>query len=58
VISNYEGKVPLSREEMQKYLTDNITFRLDESLQKGMRLYFELAEKHKLIEKNQPLRFI
>ena len=58
VISNYEDKVPLSREEMRKYLTDNITFRLDANLEQGMRLYFELAEKHGLINGNKALQFI
>jgi hypothetical protein len=49
--------VGLSREEMKEYLTTNITFQIDESLEKGMRLYFELAAKHGLIEKNKELRF-
>ena len=58
VISNYEQKVPLSRDEMRRYLTENITFRLDERLEEGMRLYFELAEKHGLINQRRQLEFI
>lgn len=58
IISQYENDVPLSREEIRKYLTDNITFNVDESLEQGMRLYFELAHNHGLIEINKPLEFI
>jgi chorismate dehydratase len=50
IIAKCENEVPLSREEIRKYLTDNITFQVDESLEQGMRLYFELAQKHGLIE--------
>jgi chorismate dehydratase len=58
IVSQYENDLPLPREEIRKYLTDNITFHVDESLEKGMRLYFELAQKHGLIEDNKPLQFI
>lgn len=58
IISQYETELPLPREEIRKYLTENITFELDESLEQGMRLYFELAHKHGLIEENKPLAFI
>jgi chorismate dehydratase len=58
IVSDYENEVPLSREEFRKYLTDNITFQLDESLEQGMRLYFELALKHGLIDKNKALQFV
>ncbi len=58
IISQCENDVPLSREEIREYLTANITFQIDESLEKGMRLYFELAWKHGLIENNKPLQFI
>lgn len=58
IASNYENQVPLSRTEIREYLTSNITFHLDESLEKGMRLYFELACKHRLIDGNKPLQFL
>lgn len=58
IISQYENEVPLPREEIRNYLTDNITFQVDESLASGMALYFELARKHDLIDENKPLRFI
>ena len=58
IITQYETVVALPRAEIRKYLTENITFQVDESLEKGMRLYFELARKHGLIDNNKPLRFI
>jgi chorismate dehydratase len=58
IISQYETEVLLPRAEIRKYLTENITFNVDESLEQGMRLYFELAHKHGLIEHNQPLKFL
>jgi chorismate dehydratase len=58
IISQYENELPIPRVEIHKYLTENITFRLDESLEKGMQLYFELAGKHGLIENNRPLEFM
>ena len=58
IISESETDMPLPRGEIRKYLTENITFHLDDELAKGMRLYFELARKHDLIEDNKPLQFI
>jgi hypothetical protein len=33
-------------------------FSVDEEMRKGLSLYFELAEKHKLIAEAKPLEFI
>lgn len=55
IIANYETEIPLEREDFKKYLTENISFSIDDSMQKGLELYFELAEKHKLIAKAKPL---
>ena len=57
IISQYETELSLPRDEIREYLTENITFHLDESLEQGMRLYFELAHKHGLIDNNKPLAF-
>lgn len=57
IIDQYENAVALSRPEIRRYLTDNITFQTDDSLEKGLRLYLELAAKHGLIETNKPLQF-
>jgi len=58
IISQYETELLLPRAEIRKYLMENITFHLEESLESGMRLYFELAAKHGLIDNNKPLQFI
>ena len=47
-----------SREEIRTYLTENIAFHVDEEMEKGLTTYFELAEKHKLIDEAKPLEFI
>ena len=49
--------LPLSRADIVAYLTDNISFAPDETMQRGMRLYFELAYKQGLIDSLKPLRF-
>ena len=56
--SQYEKEIPLSREELKKYLTDDITFHIDENMEQGMKLYFDLAYKHRLIEQVKPSRFV
>ena len=58
IISQYEDEVLLPPDEIREYLTDNITFTVDEKLQQGMRLYFELAQKHGLIRELKPLQFV
>ena len=58
IVAEYEGKIPLPIEELRKYLTENIVFHVDDSMKRGLQLYFELAEKHGLIETVKPLRFI
>jgi chorismate dehydratase len=50
-------ELPLPVHEIRKYLTENITFEVDEGLERGMLLYFELAKKHGLIETVKPLEY-
>jgi chorismate dehydratase len=58
IISNYESEIPLNREEFYSYLTENISFTIDDSMQEGLELYFELAHKNGLIENLKTLQFI
>jgi len=58
IVRSYQDKIPMSVEELRNYLTANIVFKVDESMGKGLRLYFELAHKHGLIERVKPLKFI
>jgi chorismate dehydratase len=56
IVDAYKDKIP--QMDLHKYLTENIVYRIDESMQRGLQLYFELASKHRLIERVKPLRYI
>jgi chorismate dehydratase len=58
IISNYETEISLTKEDFRRYLAENISYSIDESMRKGLELFFELANKNGLIEKNKPLQFI
>jgi chorismate dehydratase len=58
IVQSYQDKIPMPITELRNYLTENIVFHVDEQMEKGLRLYFELAFKHGLIEEVKPLRFI
>ena len=58
IVQSYQDKIPMRVEELRNYLTENIVFRVDESMERGLRLYFELAFKHGLIQSVKPLRFV
>lgn len=50
IIRRFRTDVPLSDDELHRYLHENISYHLDDSMQHGMRLFFQLAHKHNLIE--------
>jgi len=58
IVRSYQDKIPMRVEELRNYLTENIVFKVDESMGRGLQLYFELAFKHQLIERVKPLRFL
>ena len=58
IVRSYQDKIPMRFDELRNYLTENIVFNVDESMERGLRLYFDLAFKHKLIEEVKPLRFM
>lgn len=58
IIANYETDIRLGPDEMRKYLSQNISYSIDESMRRGMELYFELAAKNGLIGENRPLLFV
>jgi len=58
IAARQEGQTRLSPAEVKDYLTKNIAFRVDEELKNGLELYFELANKLRLIENEKPLRFL
>jgi chorismate dehydratase len=58
IISNYESEITLPREDFTKYLSENISYSIDDSMQKGLELYFKLAHKNGLCENNKKLTFV
>jgi chorismate dehydratase len=58
IISNYESQISLSREDFKHYLSENISYSIDENMRSGLRLFFELAHKNRLTEGSKPLRFL
>ena len=58
IISNYENEISLTREDFKNYLSVNISYSIDENMRKGLELFYELADKHNLIEKRKDLIFI
>lgn len=57
IVSNYETDLTLSREDLRAYLSENISYSIDDSMQEGLELYFALAHKHGLIPGMKPLNF-
>lgn len=58
IISNYETEILLPRADFKEYLSENISYAIDDSMQKGLALYYDLAHKHGLIEARKSLNFI
>ena len=58
IIANYTPDIGLSHDAMREYLSQNISYEIDDSMRQGMELYFELAAGNDLIARNKPLKFI
>jgi len=58
IVWNYGSEIPLSRQELKEYLSENISYSVDDSMRQGMKLYFSLAKKNGLLTENKPLVFI
>ena len=58
IIANYSPDIGLGKGEMRSYLAENISYSIDETMLKGMQLFFDLAAKNSLIPEIKPLRFI
>ena len=58
IASNYESEIALEREDFKNYLSENISYSIDDSMRKGLELYFGLAHKNGLIDNHKPLSFI
>jgi chorismate dehydratase len=55
IAANYADQIGLSQDQMREYLSSNISYNLDERMQKGLELYFTLAQKNRLTEGCRPL---
>lgn len=51
IAASYAGGIGVDDAAMVEYLSENISFTPSKSMLEGMRLYFELAHKHRLIER-------
>ena len=58
IIANYSSDIHLGDDEMRKYLSENISYSVDDSMRLGMELYFQLAAKHRLIDGDRDLEWI
>jgi chorismate dehydratase len=58
IAAENDAQLGLSPDEIKTYLKENIAFRVDEEMRKGLELYFELAQRHTLIGKTKPPEFI
>ena len=58
IVSNYLPEIGLSSEEMTAYLTQNVSYTIDGSMQKGLELYFRLAKKHGLCGSDRALMYV
>jgi chorismate dehydratase len=58
IIDFYQPLLGLPREDLQKYLGENLSFSIDDELRAGLDLYYELAYKHKLIPTVKPLNLL
>jgi chorismate dehydratase len=58
IAARYEGELGRPRAELVRYLTENISFGLDEEMRAGLELFFRLAHKHGVTEALRPLEFL
>jgi chorismate dehydratase len=58
IVEEYEGELGRPREELVRYLTENIAFDLDGEMRAGLELYFRLAHRHGVIQNLRPLKFL
>ncbi len=58
IIANYETEITLGHDEMRKYLSENISYSVSDSMRQGMALYFDLAQKNSLLTEKKPLEYV
>ena len=58
IATNYAPELQINKNEMYRYLSENISYSVDDSMGKGLELYLKLAAKLELIPVRRPLAFI
>lgn len=58
IVANYESDTRLGRDEMRIYLSQNISYSIDDSMKSGLELYFKLAKQHGLVGRADEMRFL
>lgn len=58
IMRYYQARVNLTAADFRSYLTQNISYSLDEELKSGLQLYYQLALKLGLIKNSKELTFI
>lgn len=58
ITSNYLPDIKIGDDEFRRYLTENISYSVDDELQRGMELYFDLAQKHRYCDALRDLIYI
>ena len=58
IVNDSQERISLGREQLHEYLTQNITFFMDESMRTGLDHFFHLAKRHGLIPSVLPARFV
>lgn len=58
IARRYTEQIGLPEQEITDYLTNNIVFRVDEDMRKGLERYLELARKHGLTDSSKELVFV
>jgi predicted solute-binding protein len=58
IVSNYQADIGLNADELTEYLSRNISYAVDDSMQAGMELYFKLASGSGLIERARPIAYL
>ena len=57
IVSNYQSDIKISAEDFRNYLWRNISYTVDDDLQRGMELYFRLANTNRLCESLRELNY-
>jgi hypothetical protein len=58
IAANYRTDIGLSNDALIEYLSQNISYSIDERMAAGLDLYLNLAASHRLIEKRVPFDFL